>query len=54
MTDNKRRTGVSGSVGASTNNTSEAVTLMLKPTSENDPESIYYVLFSEYDEETDE
>ena len=50
MTDNKRRTGVSGSVGASSNNTGEAVTLSLKPTTENDPETIYNILFRDYDE----
>lgn len=54
MTDNKRRTGVSGSVGASSNNTGEAVTFSLKPTTENDPETIYNILFRDYDEEKDE
>ena len=54
MLDNKRGTGVSGSVGASANNTGEAVTLSLKQTTEDDPESIYNILFRDYDEEKDE
>lgn len=54
MTDSKRRTGVSGSVGTFSNSTGEAVKLSLKPTTENDPDTIYNILFRDYDEEKDE
>ena len=51
---NDRRTGVSGSVGASSNNPGDAIILSLKPSVENDPETIYNLLFKDYDEENDE
>ena len=54
MPKNEHGTGVSGSVGASSNNTGEAVTLSLKPTTENDPDTIYNILFRDYDEEKNE
>lgn len=55
MTDNERRKRVSGSGSDSPNNTgSKTVTLSQTTDPKNDPETIYNVLFKDYDEEKDE
>ena len=51
-----RKTGVFGSVVSDNThrNEGESVTVVLKSVSEDSPESIYNLIFSEYDEEKHE
>lgn len=50
----ERKTGVSGSVGGSSNSNNESVTITLTVSTTDEPDTIYNLLFKEYDEEKNE
>lgn len=51
---NERSTGVFGSVGNTSNASGESVTVTLTPVEPNSQETIYSLIFKDYDEEKDE
>lgn len=51
---NERSTGVFGSVGNTLNTSGESVTVTLTTVDPNSQETIYSLIFKDYDEEKDE